>query len=72
MSNYPNMSYCAVSNTLLALRQVVDSMHDGVDFYRGLSRDERRAYDELYDVCRNFEIMADELQDELDSEYERM
>lgn len=69
MSNYPNMSYCMNENTLLALRQVISSMEfEGVDWLRELSRDERRAFGELFNACETFMQLSEELQDELDRE----
>ena len=63
MSNYPNMSYCMVSNTLLALRQVVQAMHiEGGDFLRDLSRSERRAFQELFHACEDFINLAEEIE----------
>ena len=38
MSNYPNMSYCQCENTLLALRQVVNTMvEEGPMFQKEIS-----------------------------------
>ncbi len=69
MSNYPNMSYCMNENTLLAMRQVLEAMNtEGVDFLRDLSRDERRAFGELFNACEEFMQVAEELQDELEQE----
>lgn len=65
MSNYPNMSYCMVSNTLLALRQVVDAMQEeGPQFLRELSREERRAFTNLFNACEDFMTLSEELEDE--------
>lgn len=69
MSNYPNMSYCMNSNTLLALNQVIGAMRDeGVGFLSDLSQDERRAFKELFNACEDFMNMSEELQDEYDQE----
>jgi len=55
MSNYPNMSYCQCENTLLGLQQVLNSMEDeGAEFLKDMSRQERRAYQELYEACQAF------------------
>ena len=71
MSNYPNMSYCMNENTLLAMRQVVDAMQEqGADFLRDLSREERRAFQELFYTCGDFMNLAEELQDEYENEYD--
>ena len=67
MSNYPNMSYCMCENTLLALRQVVDSMsEEGVEFLQDMSREERRAFQELFNTCEAFMQMSEELQEEME------
>jgi hypothetical protein len=69
MSNYPNMSYCMNENTLLAMRQIVSAMQEqGADFLRDLSRDERRAFGELFNACEDFMNLSEELQDELEQE----
>ena len=65
MSNYPNMSYCAVENTNSALGQVVDmiSQFDSlVEFYESLSSDEKMAWRSLVD---NVDLIR-ELHDEQD------
>lgn len=65
MSNYPNMSYCMCENTLLALRQIVDAMNEeGPQFLRELSREERRAFQELFNTCEDFMTLSEELEDE--------
>ena len=69
MSNYPNMSYCMNENTLLALRQIVSAMQDeGVGFLADLSRDERRAFQELFNTCEDFMNLSEELQAEFERE----
>jgi hypothetical protein len=69
MSNYPNMSYCMCENTLLAMKQVMDAMrNEGVGFMSDLSRDERRAFKELFNVCEDFMNLSEELQDEYEQE----
>ena len=67
MSNYPNMSYCQCENTLLALRQVVENMNrEGADFLVEMSREERRAFQELFDTCEAFLTLSEEIQDEVE------
>jgi hypothetical protein len=62
MSNYPNMSYCMNNNTLLALRQVVDAMNEeGPAFLSEMSREERRAFEELFSTCEDFMSLSEEL-----------
>ena len=69
MSNYPNMSYCMNNNTLLALRQVVEAMNEeGPMFLREMSRDERRAFEELFSTCEDFMQLSEELQEEFERE----
>lgn len=66
---YPNMSYCMCENTLLALRQVVSAMEvEGVGFMFDMSRDERRAFQELFTVCEDFMQLSEELVDEFERE----
>jgi hypothetical protein len=63
------MSYCMNENTLLAMRQIVAAMQEqGADFLRDLSRDERRAFGELFYTCGDFMNLSEELQDELEQE----
>jgi hypothetical protein len=55
-------------NTLLALRQVVEAMNEeGPQFLREMSREERRAFEELFSMCEDFMTLSEELQEE----YER-
>ena len=69
MSNYPNMSYCMNNNTLLALRQVVEAMNEeGPQFLREMSRDERRAFEALFNMCEDFMSLSEELQSEFERE----
>ena len=71
MSNYPNMSYCMCENTLLALRQVVNAMNEeGPAFLQELSREERRAFQELFNTCEDFLNLSEELQDEYEQEHD--
>jgi len=69
MSNYPNMSYCMNENTLLAMKQIVEAMdNEGPMFLRELNRDERRAFEQLFNVCEDFMQLSEELQAELERE----
>ncbi len=69
MSNYPNMSYCMCNNTVLALRQILDTMQDeGPMFLREMSRDERRSYEALFSLCEDFLTASEELQEQLEYE----
>ena len=66
MSNYPNMSYCMCENTLLALKQVVEAMdNEGVGFLNDMGREERRAFQELFNMCESFLTLSEELEDEV-------
>jgi hypothetical protein len=66
MRDYPNMSYCMVSNTLAALEQIMTAMDDEGDvaFLKDLNRDEMRAFDELKYVARQFSRRAERAQDQ--------
>ena len=65
MSSYPNMSYCMCENTLLAMRQITDAMQEeGPMFLVEMSRDEMRAYKELFNICEAFLSAAEELENE--------
>lgn len=67
MSNYPNMSYCMCENTLAAMRQVVDAMQEeGAEFLLDMSREERSAFQELFNLCENFMILSDDLQEQVE------
>jgi len=62
MSNYPNMSYCMCENTLLAMRQVIDAMREqGPEFLLDMSREEKRAFRELFNACEDFVDAANEM-----------
>jgi hypothetical protein len=55
------------NNTLLALKQILDTMQDeGPMFLREMSRDERRSYEALFNACEDFLTMSEELQAELE------
>ena len=63
MSNYPNMSYCMCENTLLSMKQVVNAMQDeGPMFLKEMNRDERRAFEAMFDMCEAFMTMTEELE----------
>jgi len=69
MSNYPNMSYCMCENTLLAMKQIVDTMNDeGPMFLREMNRDEKRAFQSLFSMCEDFMSLSEELQNEYERE----
>ncbi len=63
MSNYPNMSYCMCNNTLLAMKQIVNAMQDeGPMFLKEMNRDERRAFEAMFDMCEAFMTLTEELE----------
>ena len=65
MSNYPNMSYCMCQNTLSALQQVLEAMEEaGEGFVDGLSKAEKRAYDQLYDAAQAFQYKSEWMYEE--------
>ena len=69
MSSYPNMSYCMCENTVLAMRQIITAMQEeGPMFLRELSRDEKRAFRELFNTCEDFMTLSEELQQEVEEE----
>ena len=75
MSNYPNMSYCMNENTLAAMNQIINAMNEeGPMFLREMSRSEKRAFQELFNVCEDFLTLSEELlvlREELQSEIGR-
>jgi hypothetical protein len=67
MSNYPNMSYCMCENTVLAMRQILNAMNEeGVGFLVDMNRDERRAFQELFNLCEDFLNASEELEAEFE------
>ena len=71
MSNYPNMSYCMCENTLAAMRQILNAMQEeGPMFLQEMNRDERRAFQELFNTCEDFMNLSEELQAEYENEYD--
>lgn len=66
MRDYPNMSYCMFQNTVLGMRQLLEAMsEDGAELLADMSREERRAFEELFHTCEAYMMLAEEL---LDSE----
>jgi hypothetical protein len=52
-------------NTLLAMNQIVNAMNEeGPQFLREMGRDERRAFQALFNMCEDFMSLSEELQDE--------
>lgn len=70
-SRYPNMSYCMCENTLAAMQQIIEHMQEeGVGFLNDMSREERRAFGELFSTCEDFMNMSEELEAEAERESE--
>ena len=71
MRDFPNMSYCAVSNTNQALGQVMSMIeeHDNIDdWFDSLRDEEKRAWRSLIE---KIEVMyMDFINDEYDDEYD--
>jgi hypothetical protein len=56
-------------NTLAAMNQIVTAMNEeGPMFLRELSRDEKRAFQALFNVCEDFMSLSEELQEEFERE----
>jgi hypothetical protein len=67
MSNYPNMSYCMNENTLAAMNQILNAMREeGPAFLLEMSREERRAFQELFSACEDFLTASEELQEQVE------
>jgi hypothetical protein len=67
MSNYPNMSYCMNENTLAAMNQILYAMREeGPAFLLEMSREERRAFQELFNACEDFLTASEELQEQVE------
>jgi hypothetical protein len=50
-------------NTLLAMRQIVNAMQEeGPMFLKEMNRDERRAFEAMFDMCEAFMTMTEELE----------
>jgi hypothetical protein len=63
---YPNMSYCMCENTVLALRQVMGEMEDAgslTEFVAEMSRSEKQAFQELFNLCESFIRMTEDMDD---------
>ena len=73
-SRYPNMSYCMMENTQLALDQIVNSMAEAMEegnlreWFTDLSESERRAMSQLWDLCRTFQDMTNDVWEQADKE----
>jgi hypothetical protein len=61
------MSYCMNENTLAAMNQIVNAMNEeGPAFLTEMSRDEKRAFQQLFNVCEDFMSLSEELQEEVE------
>ena len=70
--DYPNMSYCMFGNTVDAVNQILDAINDAkigdgvVEFFNGLSREERRNMHHLYNLCEEYMQAAENIVDQVD------
>ena len=66
MRDYPNMSYCMVENTSLAMEQIIDAMSQegSGEFYAKLSRSEKKAFARLLDFVETFREEAEQVLNE--------
>lgn len=70
-SRYPNMSYCMFENTKLAMDQLIDNMREALEngregaheFLNDMSREERRAFNEMFGMCEDLMNCIDEVQE---------
>lgn len=75
-SRYPNMSYCMFENTIAAMGQLLEHMREALDggapevhdFITSMSREEKRAFNEMFETCREYMDLAEELEDVLENE----
>jgi len=71
MSDYPNMSYCMCSNTLLAMNQIVNEMNEqGPQFLNDMGREEKRAFQALFNMCEDFMSLSEEITEQSENEDE--
>lgn len=70
--NYPNMGHCVVENTVNSMRQLVDGLAEARDkrAVEDLNQYERRAYNELYDLCETVMAEMDRLEEAEVEEFE--
>jgi hypothetical protein len=78
MSNFPNMSYCAFTNTAAAMDQVANMLEEAIEAGEPLelNRYEQRPYGEMADKCRALiellerheQMVEDQKEDEGDPE----
>jgi hypothetical protein len=53
------------------MNQIINAMKDeGVGFMFDMSREEKRAFQELFNACEDFMNLSEELQDEYDREHD--
>jgi hypothetical protein len=56
-------------NTLAAMNQIVNTMNEeGPAFLTEMSRDEKRAFQQLFSVCEDFMSLSEELQEAVERE----
>jgi polyhydroxyalkanoate synthesis regulator phasin len=67
MSSYPNMSYCMFQNTREAMQQLLSAMEEeGGHLLADMSRDELRAFNDLYNQCEAFVELANQVQQDFE------
>jgi hypothetical protein len=55
-------------NTLLAMRQIVTAMNEeGPMFLHDMNREERRAFEALFNTCEDFMSLSEELQEQYET-----
>ena len=70
MRDYPNMSYVMFENTAAAVEQILGHMRHAEEkgrlgeFMQDLSRSERQAMSELWDMCQQFCAVANDAWEE--------
>lgn len=67
MRDYPNMSYCMSSNTLLALKQILEVIRDedsAKEYFGDMDQTERSAFWELRTACEDFVAACEQADDE--------
>ena len=67
MRDYPNMSYCMTSNTLLALNQVLEVLRDkdsAKEFFGDMDDRELWAFSQLRAACEDFVTACEQADDE--------
>jgi len=57
------------SNTLLAMNQIVNEMNEqGPQFLNDMGREEKRAFQELFNMCEDFMSLSEEITEQAENE----